>query len=597
MANNLNLSNIIEDPETGEAVATDTIGINTIIDFLKSLFTPTVGTSTPPPPNTIADALRMQYDPRRTMLNVPPKPSLPIPAVPPVPGPIGTPPGSTPSPVASSRPMIPPAQLGGPTAPPMVPLAPSTVTGETTAIPSTGAPVLPEEQVAPPFVAPSAPETMDFKAEIQKILSGVPSTTKELIGTEREEIRTKFGQAPWYQKVLAGAFAGMAGSEINTELDRVQKRIDEKFKTDFEMAKAKLGTRVQLETRQLELMMEKDKEKRENYAKLWATLGEANPDYKGNPEFIKMGMRAYGIGEAEIGKFLDSHYNPKTGKYEGLYKPVEQRDWESKKFLINKLAKEIPGHSPDTYFQMAFGNWPDLLKKKEEQLKLEYGTASPERKKQIEQTMADFNKLKDVIPPDAFVEIDRLAKTGGISKDTASNLKRLMMLKYRLGPELAGHVVDIEGRKEIAALSKEAKQPNEAMIKHAGLVAAINDPVSQVIVTMKPGYITSLGTGNKDIVTQYNEDVTYYNSLIDTIKSNVGSKKKTPLKKEDIQSLSNFYATQRRYIRNKLGGNVASYLGAFNDGNVLLADQIIRWAMDGVPSETIIEAIKKIRQK
>lgn len=583
-----NLSNMIEDPLTGEVAATNTVGLNTLLDFLKSFLTPPVGTTTPPP-STIADALRMSYDPRRTMLNVPSKPTLPtplpippssvqVPTTGPVVGPSSTLPRPLPGPPTQTTPSI-----GTPPTPSMVPTIPIEVPTE-------------PEVTAPPFMAPEASKEVDFKAEIQKILGGIPDTVKGVVGKEPEDIRAKLSNAPWHKQLMAGLFAGAAGKDLDDVLDKTQKRIDDKFKQDFDMAKSKLGTKVQLETKQLEIMMEKDKEKRESYSKLWSTLGEANPErYLNDPEWWAMGMKANGIGETEIRKWVQSQYNPKTGKYEGLYMSKDKRDWESKKFLIKQLSKEIPGYSQETYFQMAYGNWPDLLKKKEEQLKLEHGTASPERKRQIEKTLYDFNKLKDIVPPDVYTELDRLSPS--IGKETVDKLKRIMMLKERIGPELTTHVLDIEGKKEIAALGREAKQPNEAMIKQANLNITMGDPISQVIISMKPGYRMGLNTGNKDIVTSFNTDVETYNTLIDTVRANQTAKKKTPLPTGSNQMLSSFYSTQKRYIRNRGYGEVASTLGDFNDVNLLLADEVIRWTMQGVPPDVILEAIRKIRKK
>ncbi len=188
MADNLNLSNMIEDPETGEAYATNTMGVNTILDLLKSFLTPPVGTVTPPP-STIADALRIPYDPRRTMLNVPSKPTLPIPlpispspAQVPVTGPVVGPPSTVPRPLPGPLTQtVPP--IGIIPTPSVVPTTPTEVPTE-------------PEITTPPFVAPEAPKELDFKAEIQKILGGIPDTVKGVVGKEPEDIRAKLSNAP-----------------------------------------------------------------------------------------------------------------------------------------------------------------------------------------------------------------------------------------------------------------------------------------------------------------------------------------------------------------------------------------------------------------
>jgi hypothetical protein len=512
-------------------------------------------------------------------------PTLPTPAA--IPPQIAPPPSTTPVP----SPVVEPAPSTGAS----LGATPQDTISSGVPIPAPTEP----EVTYPPFVAPEAPKDTDIKAEIQKILSGIPDTVKGVMGRESPDATKSLAGASLFKQLLASGFAGAAGKDIQDMLDKTQTRLDAKFKQDFDLAKAKLGTKTQLEIKNLELKIEQDKEKREHFSKLWAVLGEANPErYMNDPEWWAMGMRAHKVGEPEIRKFVQSHYNPTTGKYEGLYKSKAERDWDSKLFLVNKLTKLLPGYAPDTYMQMvAGGTWPDLVKAKEQQLRLEYPNATPERKAQISKTIYDIEHLKTIVPPDTYMMINKLAKEGKMDPEVAKKVIRTLQLGEFLPAKIVDTIIETESKERQALLARESKAPGAESIKYLNLMTTMSSPVAQVIVGAKPGYRTGLHTGNEKIVTAFNDEVSYISSALEKLRENQTSKKKVPLAKDEIESLSSFYLNQKKYIRSRGYGEVAAKLGGFTADNSLLADYIISKILDGVPPDVLLETITKIRGK
>lgn len=586
------LQNIIEDSETGEAYAKGTAGLD-LAGMLRALFTmPPASAYQPisypsqsvagfgPTSMTVPGGTESSLPPLLSTHYIPPSPSPPTPA--PAGGPITR--LGSPSP-AVSPPILPPTPISTP----IIPITPPT------------SPVSIEEETKyPPFQPPETSPETDYKAEIQKIISGQPGTVKELMGREPEDLTQKFGKSGFINQLFAGAFAGLAGKDLTTEIEKAQLRVDRKFQQDFEMAKSKLSFKTQMDLKQLELMMAKDRETKDGQAKMWAALGESNPKrFMGDPKWWAMGMKANGMGDTAIRKWVQDQYDPATGKYSGLYMAPAQREWESRKFLMQELSKMFPGRSTGELYQMSTGQWPDAVKAKQEQLMLEHQTATPARQAEIKQLLYSIKHLQDTVPPGVYQEIDRLGKLGvekgGIDKNTANTLKRTLALSEKLDKDIVGHILDTESREKVAAMGVTKAQPN---YKQANALFAGAGSIPQIVLTINPGYKVGLYTGNEKIVTSYNTDVKNYTELMDMVKANAEpGAKKVDLPKGSNQELARFYSAQKRYMAERGYASVSTKLGGFTGDNLLVADHIITLIGKGAPPEAILEFLNKLKAK
>ena len=501
-----------------------------------------------------------------------------------------------------------PATVAQSAAPALVPTKPR-IAG-----PVTPAPPKAEEPVITPPVVPQAPfqtrpeiayppmpkvefpEEIDVKQEIQKIIGGLPRTAEELVGKERP----KTVEEPWYVKMLRGAAYGATGRNVQEEFDKVQKRLDEKFSQDLEVAKSRLNVKTQAEFKQLEITLNRQDQKFEGMRKLWASLGEANPDrFLNDPEYWAMGAKANFMPEEALRKWVQAHYNPQTGKYEGIYIPKFVREWESKKFIANELPKVLPGYPPETYMHAAFFNkWPDMLETaRDRNMNIYLNSADPKIKSNAMKALSDIEKLKKMnlglSDPDMY-KLNDLLKRGVIDKNTYDDLIKSKMAAFYLDGEQIKLFTELQKQRAVVA-AKEVTSPTEGMIKFSIGTGALSTPTGRTLLEMDPSF-RNMGF-DKDVTSKFSTEYQRYDSLIESIRTwkDAGGKGTPWTKKEDETDARKYFVYQKKVLRNIGYSKVIKLLESIPATDaILLSQEAIKYGLHGVNEDALLEQFKDI---
>lgn len=503
-------------------------------------------------------------------------------------------PPSTPA-ISSKVSYAPPTPGAAPKAPtattaPTAPTAPTTPIFDTTITPPTS--VTKEEEL--PSFDISPPEELDYKAEIAKILSGVPGTAEELVGRPPVNVREEHAKQDIFARALQGGLAGARGLTMEQVLDKEQARLDDIYKKDLEQARSKLGTKLQLQEKQLEIALQRDKEKREGYAKMWAGLGEANPErFKNDPGWWKMGMRAYRMSEDSIRKFVASCYNPQTGKYEGLYIPPWKREFEATKSLMNELPKLIPGLPKEAYAEMVLTHkWPDYLDKGKKELEFRYiNETDPVKKEQLRAKISEIERIKDYVGVSDFEHLEAFRPFMS-PKAYQFAREHLIMTKVR-GTKMAELFAKYIEAEQIKEASRTTVRPSEGEIKQANLAGVFRDPTAIVMLQIDPSY--RLMAGDKDKSAQFTNEYKVYSSLLESLQTDPNYKLKAEEKKLVLK-----YRYNQLALLSNLGYRVVAEALSQKDVDIkaaiIAAQDIISLVTDPKTAprpEVVLEALKQ----
>ena len=455
--------------------------------------------------------------------------------------------------------------------------------------------ILPTTAPIIPFPEIAVPEEIDVKKEIQKMIGGLPKTTEELAGKERPRIIDE----PWYLRLLRGAAYGVQGRDFQEEMNKVQKRLDERFQQDVEVSRSALDKNLQLQLKQLDLSVQQREQKLEGMRNMWAQLAESNPNVKGDPGFWAMGAKVNHMPEEALKKWMEAHYNPETGKYENIYVPKHVREFESKMFLANELPKYLPGYPKEAYlFAAAFGTWPDMLKLAKEKYTNEFtSTTNPKRKSEIVKSLLELKKLEDLdlgLEDPGMIEISTLYKKGLITKGAYQDAITTKSLSSLI-PKHAIPIFEALQKTRAAEATKETKTPTEGMLKFQGAVNALSTPTGAVMLEMNPGY-QNMWT-HVDLLNKFSEEYANYDRLIERITNwtLAGAKGKLWESTEQQNMAQDFLTYQKKTLKTRGYDKIANLLGSLSSTDAtIVAQDAIKYAVGGVPEEQLVEWLQGI---
>lgn len=447
-----------------------------------------------------------------------------------------------------------PTEVVAPT-PVVEPVAP-----ETTAVAPSGLVPFPEvakKQPIPPMGSIEVPEEIDVRSEVNKMIGAMPQTAEEMVGKKRPEVLVH--QEPWYMRLMRGMSYGLQGKDAQAELDKVQERLDSQFSQELDIAKSNLNIKTQLQLKQLDMAMSQQEKKFEGIRKMWATMGEANPEkFMNDPGWWEMGAKAHHMPIESLKAWVEAHKDPETGEYSGFYVPKHIREWESKKYLANELAKIEPGHDMNTYIQWSMsGQWPDVLKMSEDKYKnIFIKSNDPKAKAEAYAALKNIEKLKSMQfgIDDDMVKFAEVAKKTNMPKEVFERVMQLKSAAAVLGPKVTEQLVELMKADtqlktaEAEARGKKGPNPSEGMIKQFNVDKALSTPTGQVLATMYPT-INSMGF-SPPMLEKFSTEFEDYEGILNKINDWRASGGKGSLWDNKDQQLmaQKFYTYQKKAI-------------------------------------------------